>query len=248
MLGRMLLAFMLMWSAAAVAAEPPSVSLAATDPGLGDRLGHHEPLYLRFTYRSESAIRIEVEGFAQGKKIPAMTGGAPLAPAGQGEAMTWIAFKSGTAIDELRIIVRADNWREISSFRIPAQLRWDAGARRSDSQRAEWVARLQRERDAREAQQQPAIPAGYDWLGFVVFGSVPLYFILQALLAIVWRRGWRIAALVPLAVMAPAFAFSLYALLHGSNLWPITLLLLSPLALIYLLVVGAARVVVATRA
>lgn len=85
---------------------------------------------------------------------------------------------------------------------------------------------------------------GFDWFGLIVFGCVPLYFIVQAWLAFAWRGGWRIAALVPVAVMAPAVAVSLYGLQTGSNLWPIWVILLSPLAVTYFGVLRTARTLV----
>ena len=72
--------------------------------------------------------------------------------------------------------------------------------------------------------------------------SVPVYFILQGWVVYAWVGGWRIASLVPLVVIGPAVAFSAFALAHGSNLWPLTVILLSPLCLVYLLFVCAIRV------
>jgi hypothetical protein len=73
--------------------------------------------------------------------------------------------------------------------------------------------------------------------------SVPGYLILQAWLAHAWSGRWRMAALVPLAGMGPAVLFSLLAFAQGSNLWPLAVLLLAPLALAYLLVVWTLRAI-----
>jgi hypothetical protein len=80
-----------------------------------------------------------------------------------------------------------------------------------------------------------------DGIGLVVMMSVPLYFILQVWFAYTWVGGWRIASLVPLVAIGPAVAFSAFALAHGSNLWPLTVILLAPLCLVYLLIVCAIR-------
>ncbi|HSZ74159.1 MAG TPA: hypothetical protein VK779_05010 [Rhizomicrobium sp.] len=69
--------------------------------------------------------------------------------------------------------------------------------------------------------------------------SVPAYLILQAYLAYAFHGAWRIAALIPLIFVAPLFLFSLYALGLGSSLWPLTLVLLTPVGLIYLVIVFA---------
>jgi hypothetical protein len=92
------------------------------------------------------------------------------------------------------------------------------------------------------------VARAFDWFGLVVFASVPVYFVLQGWLAVAWHGRWRLAALVPVLAMAPAVAFSLLALAHGSNLWPILVILLAPLALGYLLLVSVTRAGVAARA
>src|SRR5690348_1018684 len=63
-------------------------------------------------------------------------------------------------------------------------------------------------------------------IGLAVMSSVPVYFVLQASLAYAWSGGWRKAALLPLIAMVPVIAWSLRALSHASNLWPITVILL----------------------
>ena len=82
-----------------------------------------------------------------------------------------------------------------------------------------------------------------DWLGLMIMAGVPLYFVLQAWLAASWSGRWRVASLVPLLAIGPAVAFSLFALLHGSNLWPLTVVFLAPLGLIYLVIVCAIRTI-----
>jgi hypothetical protein len=71
--------------------------------------------------------------------------------------------------------------------------------------------------------------------------GVPLYLVLQVWLPLRWAGGWRIAALAPLVAIAPAVAWSLLALAHGSNLWPLTVILLAPVAFAYLVILCAAR-------
>jgi len=81
------------------------------------------------------------------------------------------------------------------------------------------------------------------WLGPAVMVAVPLYFLLQAWSAYGWRGGWRTAALLPLIPIVPSILWSLYALSQGSNLWPITVILLAPFCCAYLLVLCAVRLV-----
>jgi hypothetical protein len=89
----------------------------------------------------------------------------------------------------------------------------------------------------------PDEPAYLLLIGQLVMLSVPGYFVLQAWLAHAWSGPWRIAALVPLAAMVPATLFSMYAFSQGSNLWPITVILLAPIAFLYLVIVWASRAI-----
>jgi hypothetical protein len=70
---------------------------------------------------------------------------------------------------------------------------------------------------------------------------VPAYFFLQYFMVVRYRGGWLILALVPLLVMVPVVIHALLAYLAGSNLWPLLVILTSPVAFLYLLAVAVAR-------
>lgn len=78
-------------------------------------------------------------------------------------------------------------------------------------------------------------------LGLVVMAGVPAYFVVQPATVLRWPGGWRLAALAPLLVTAPALCFSLFALYHGSNLWPLTLIFAAALGTVYLAALWLAR-------
>lgn len=65
-------------------------------------------------------------------------------------------------------------------------------------------------------------------IGELLMLSVPGYFILQFWLAYSWKGRWWYAALIPLLAIGPAMIFSAFALSKGSNLWPLTVVLLAP--------------------
>jgi hypothetical protein len=71
------------------------------------------------------------------------------------------------------------------------------------------------------------------WLGPVAYALLQGYALWR------WRGGWRAAAAVPLAVMAVLTASSLGLLAQESNLWPLPVLLASPVALLALLLLAA---------
>ncbi len=67
--------------------------------------------------------------------------------------------------------------------------------------------------------------------------SVPAYIVVQVVLRRASGFG-RVAAVLPLLVMIPVFVLTIVNLALGKNLWPIFLLLASPLALLYVVVVS----------
>lgn len=78
-------------------------------------------------------------------------------------------------------------------------------------------------------------------LGLVVMAGVPAYLVVQPATILRWTGGWRLAALAPLLLTVPALCFSLFALYHGSNLWPLTLIFAAALGSIYLAALWLAR-------
>ena len=81
-----------------------------------------------------------------------------------------------------------------------------------------------------------------EWLiAELVAVAGPAYFFLQLIMAARYRGRWRLAALLPLMVMVPLAAHAGFAYAAGSNAWPALLILASPVAFGYLLVVGIAK-------
>jgi hypothetical protein len=245
LLGRAFLSLLLLVGSAQMAAQAegtPSVRIIHSDPGLTGKLGDGQPLYLRLAYHSDRPIRVQVEGFAAGQKVGAMSNGMPLNPAGNGEALVWLAYAKSTTIDRLRIAVYDEKWREIHAVSVPVQLQWDTAVRRNARQPAAWAARMSEAQQRASSQEmEDAMPAGTMWLGLAFMAGVPAYFILQLWFAWGWNGGWRTAALVPLIVVVPALMYSLFALAQGSNLWPLALIFLTPLGFIYLMIVWTVR-------
>jgi hypothetical protein len=81
-----------------------------------------------------------------------------------------------------------------------------------------------------------------DWLtAELVALAGPAYFFLQLLMVARYRGRWRLLALVPLILMLPLAVHAGLAYAAGSSAWPAFLLLASPIAFGYLLVVGVAK-------
>lgn len=84
-------------------------------------------------------------------------------------------------------------------------------------------------------------PTFDEFLGGSIMSCVPIYLIMQIWFGYAWTGRWRIAALVALIGFVPALYYSLAGLEHGSNLWPLPLILFAPVGLVYLLVCRVAR-------
>ena len=67
---------------------------------------------------------------------------------------------------------------------------------------------------------------------------VPAYIILQ--FVVIWRSSGpsRWVAALPLVVLVPVFVLTGVAYAQESNLWPLLLLFASPVALLYVVIVG----------
>ena len=76
------------------------------------------------------------------------------------------------------------------------------------------------------------VVVGTALMGVAVYGIVRypglLYRSVQQM-----RGGWRVAALLPLLVLIPVLVVTIYGLWQGSNLWPLFLIFLAPVLLLY---------------
>jgi hypothetical protein len=90
---------------------------------------------------------------------------------------------------------------------------------------------------------QAAGHAGPIWsvLPFLMVSSVPGYVWLQARSWRRWTGVWRTAAQLAFGLMAMVLAYTLVALVKGSNLWPLMLMFSMPVAFGYLAALAVAR-------
>lgn len=242
------LAFTLATAGARAQSQTPTVSVLASDPGLSGTLHRDTALYLRLSYSSEVPLRLQAQGYFKSELVTAGArwNPAPPYPAGEGEAVVWLAHAEPVKLDEIRISVADGEWRELKTLSLRVNVEWTAD-RAHEPQRAPWVERLS------GAQQSAVSPAARDvdpnslevrifgMLAMLAMLSVPGYFVLQVWLARSWSGGWRLASLLPLAVMLPVGLHALFALLAGSNIWPLLVILTAPLACLFLVVLLVTR-------
>jgi hypothetical protein len=237
------LALLLPCAVPAQSDRPPTIELIESDPGQEAILRRGQPLYLRFRYRSDTPIHILVSGAYRGDVVRGyLHDGEELFPAGNREAVVWLAYRFGAKIDYVQVRLWNANKAQVAKAAFPIRAEWtgredtgSGGEREAES----WVANLtvgQRERLA--ATLSDASEAG-GWDPFdLIFLCVPGYFLLQVALAR-GTSGWRRkAALAPAVIMVPILAYTVLALAAQSNLWPLVMLLTAPLAFAYLVVLS----------
>jgi hypothetical protein len=205
-----------------------------------------EPFYVRIAYQSDIALRFQAAGYDLGMKRQERVAlnPAPVYGAGTGHAIGWIAYDDQTRIDEVRVHVFDETWRLVLTLSAPADIQWNGATPQTRREPAAWAKELsaiQQRMSAASLASSGEDNALWSSLVMLMGWSVPGYFILQIYMWIKYRDHWRKAALLPLWVMVPLFAYSLFALYAGSNLWPLMLIFLSPFAFIYLLCVLLAK-------
>jgi hypothetical protein len=238
--------------ASSVGAAEISVRIAAMDPDVTQTLSSRDKLSVRLRYDSPEPLRFTLKGFAGGTPVTGVQSNpAPVYPAGQGEAIVWLSLVDSGYLDEIQVQIMDPQWQVRDVLSAPVSLFWEAGAGSTPRTTPAWVASL-------NATQQAMVSAGFQarsddsgtggtLLVMLMGWSIPGYLILQIYMARTYRGGWRKAALVPLLMMIPLALYTLYALLAGSNLWPLMLLFLTPLAFLYLVAVGIFRVIASRR-
>jgi hypothetical protein len=246
-LSRQMLVLLLAWLPAAASLAAVSARIVATDPAATETLNRGDALYVRIAYDSDMPVRFQVDGFANGERIGgAATNPAPVYPAGQGEAIVWLSLYQPVYMDEVRVRVNDAHWEVQQVLSQPVSLYWERQPRASPRVEAPWVRALSSEQQslARAAQQAAAATEGFDVYTLLVMlmgWSVPGYLVLQVYMLSRYRGGWRKAAMAPLALMVPLLAYTVFALLAGSNLWPLLLIFLTPLTFVYLVALGLVK-------
>jgi hypothetical protein len=218
-------------------------------PPAGTDLGVSDGLHVRLGYRSDRPVRFQMRGLAQGKQVKAgaMYNVAPPYPAGEGEAIVWLAHRQPVAIDEIAIEAMEADWKPISTLRVAATLGWSTGI--AKRQPVEWASRLHQEQQAMASRQiqQHSQSSGSLVLLLLPLGALA-YFVLQPLTVWLLDRGWRVAALAPLIATVPLILHAALAFAAGANLWPLLLILFLPFATLYLLGLCGVRMLVRVAA
>jgi hypothetical protein len=226
------------------------VDIVDIDPPPGATLSAQEPVYVRLSYRSDRPLRFRAGGYLSGTEVThsASFNPAPVYPAGSGEAIVWISYNEAAAIDEVKIVVAGEDWSALDERSLAVDAIWNGMTSQARRQPAAWVRTLSAEQQTMVAARASSDGPNGDgdsvlWgLLLMVMGwSIPGYLGLQVYMLRRYEGRWRRLALLPLWMMVPLLVYTLFALLAGSNLWPLVMLFLAPFAFVYLLVVLSIR-------
>jgi len=232
----------------------PSVKvkiLETAPPGKSVSIGLNQNFYVRIQYEAVVPTDIWARPYFQGREVNAASN-ASTQHSGRGEALGWFAFSQPTKVDEIRIKVDGDNGYGKVALSYPVDITVSANAAPSVGKPA-WVddliqqdAELQKKAAAHAASSSNPVADSIFLFGFMLFMLLILVLSLAAPVWAFWkwRGGWRIAAAVPVCLMA----FVVLRIVMGTsadptshNLWPFEILINGAFALVIICVLWLVR-------
>ncbi|MFZ7094948.1 hypothetical protein ACOPJQ_13030 [Luteimonas dalianensis] len=227
------LAACLAWSSAQ--AEVKVEVLEAHPAGEPATIGPRQTYSLRMAYSTTEPVRIWARPWYRGEEVPTATHGSVIYE-GSGEAIGWFWLDPGQQVDEVRISAGGVD-QPGTGLAATHRVRVVGGSTAVPRADPPWIARLKHEAKDRQAswtaRHPPPEPTFLDgilvtvlvWgvLGLAVFSLVaPIVAIRR------WRGGWRLAAALPLAIMALVLLNIVVGVAidpTSHNLWPFELLM-----------------------
>lgn len=216
-------------------------------------LPRSQTVYLHLHYRTDHPIGIWVVPYYEGKKVA--VGSSPSRTYdGSGEALVWFFLtKPNLQVDQIRITAGDGSFSGTPVVAIYPVHIFGSDVPASRPQLPAWVKRL----NARDAAAAKAAYAKQEntplSAGEVVFSQgLILIMFATGIFGIVapiwalrrWRGGWRVAAIVPAALMAFVILRLVVDLTYdptSHNLWPLELLPSGALSILITLILMAAR-------
>ncbi len=232
-----------------------TVKVLDTDPqGSSVMLAPNQNFYLRIAFETDAPVSIWARPYFRGKEVAA--GSNPSRRYnGNGEALGWFFFmKPGDQVDEVRINVgdgSIDGTRTVATYPVHVF----SGGLPAAEHHAEpdWVTHLaQLDKAAQDADYKKRMSTPPSAGDVVLFNGFMLVMLALGALGFAapvqgvrrWRGGWRVAAAVPIVVMA----FVVLRLVVGvaadptsHNLWPFEILQAGALSIVFMLVLFVAR-------
>lgn len=228
-------------------AQAPVVSVLNTHPAPDANLAGRDSFYLQYRIETPEKVRVGIEAYARGAKLPIGNSGQNHFDAGthSGTAFFFVSQKEPVRVDEIRLPI----WRETTHWQqppdwvvsVPVALLHLPASPRSQAPLPEWVNAWNKEREmrrqsaARAAQAKAA--AEETWVEnlllraflIVIVFVLPLAALaLPAWAAWKWERPWRTHALIACAIVlvkAGSVIFDVARDPTSHNLWPLEMAL-----------------------
>jgi len=244
--------FLLLALAAGAAQADVRVRVAGTDPPADATLGRDQQFFVRIQFDADEPVSLWTRAYAGGKRIEqGYKSNASAKWSGSGHALGWISFDKPLEVDEIRIVAGGGKpYREREVATLPVKLRWGHGPAAGAT--AAWVPELQRATAAAwEAERRTA--EANRGIGDTVLGLVLMPLFLAVVLACVgapvwalwkWRGGWRLAAAIPVAVMAFVIGRIIVDTSRdptSHNLWPLEIIMSGAAGVGLIVVLALAR-------
>jgi len=236
-----------------IAHASSTARIVETHPGVEATLGRNESFHVRIEYTSDEPINLWARPYRNGEQVEQAMSNASSKYSGSGETLGWFALIEPGVVDEVRVFAGGGQpYREWELARQSVDLRWTSAISSTRSSPA-WVDELQTAEMARqreEAKQRASEPVSAGdtalFFGFMLavlalgLGGliVPMYCVWK------WRGRWKIAAAVPLAVVAFVVGRILIDTARdptSHNLWPFEILIWCAVALVAIGVLWAVR-------
>lgn len=245
----------------AAARAQTQVQVLETWPA-GDNLtlDKNQTFYLHLHYTSDTPVRIWAHPQYQGQ--PARAGGntSRLYPAGEGEAMAWFfLFDPGTQVDAIQLAA-GDGRTQTTSVVTTYPVSMTGGnAPAAETPQPEWVSRLRGiDKAAQDADYRDTMNAATTPGAIALFNGFMLAMLAIGAVAFAgptwglwrWHGAWRMLAAVPAAAMA----FVVLRIFIDTardptshNLWPFEIVMWGAFSCAWMLVLGVAHRLLATR-
>ncbi|WP_454780423.1 hypothetical protein [Legionella sp. WA2022007384] len=215
-----------------------NVELSETSPASPAVLHQDEALYVLIHYQSEQPLRFQAIGTYLGKEIKDNIHMNPSQAysVGEGQAIAWVSYTKGAKIDSVMVTVYNANWQPLETQSISLSAVWQEDNSTLSNPKAPWVNELNQQQ---QASVRPTESLSTWDILFVqlLFFSIPIYWILQIRLLWTWSGRRRTYACIPLLISLPLLAYTVFALFLGSNLWPLMMLFITPVALLMLIII-----------
>jgi len=229
-------------------------TVVATDPA-GDQilLGKSEQFFVRIAFDSDKPVSLWARPYFKGKKVDAYTN-ASVAHQGKGEALGWFSFIKPGEVDEIQILASDNGYgRKVASYPVKIVGTNRPAQSRQSRPRAAWVdALLKNEEKVRRQQVVKRASKPVSATDQALFSGFMLTMLALSIAGIAapawsiwkWRRGWRIAAMIPAIVAAFVICRILVDTARdptSHNLWPFELVISSAVSLVLIAVLKIAR-------